>query len=36
MGYAKSSDGRSTFIVGRYRPGGNMMGAFEQNVFPPK
>ena len=36
MGCAKSSDGRSTFIVGRYRPGGNTIGAFEQNVLPPK
>jgi hypothetical protein len=36
MGWAKSSDGRNVYIVGRYRPAGNMMGSFEENVFPPK
>ncbi|XP_028414952.1 protein PRY1-like isoform X2 [Dendronephthya gigantea] len=36
MGWAKSADGRSAFIVARYRPAGNMQGSFDQNVSPPR
>lgn len=35
IGKAKSADGK-VFVVGRYRPAGNMMRAFKENVFPSK
>ena len=35
IGKAKSADGQ-VFVVGRYRPAGNMMKAFKENVFPSK
>ncbi|KAH9496915.1 Golgi-associated plant pathoproteinsis- protein 1 [Bulinus truncatus] len=35
IGKAKSSEG-SVIVVGSYRPPGNMLGAFGQNVLPPK
>ena len=35
IGRAKSVDGKE-FVVGRYRPAGNMMRAFAENVFPSK
>ena len=35
IGKAKSADGK-VFVVGRYRPAGNNMRAFEENVFPSK
>ena len=33
MARAKTPDGKSTYVVGRYRPAGNMLGNFEGNVF---
>jgi len=35
IGRAKSADGK-VFVVGRYRPAGNNMRAFKENVFPSK
>ena len=35
VGKAKSSDGK-IFAVGRYRPAGNLISAFGENVFPKK
>jgi len=35
IGKAKSSDGKC-FCVGSYRPAGNMVGSWAENVFPPK
>ena len=35
IGKAKSVDGK-VFVVGRYRPAGNNMRAFGENVFPSK
>lgn len=35
IGRAKSVDGK-VFVVGRYRPAGNNMRAFKENVFPSK
>ncbi|XP_048585079.1 uncharacterized protein LOC5521460 isoform X2 [Nematostella vectensis] len=34
LGRAKTPDGRLTFVVGRYRPSGNMLREFDNNVFP--
>ncbi|XP_061165116.1 Golgi-associated plant pathogenesis-related protein 1-like [Saccostrea echinata] len=36
FGKAKSADGCTVFVCGSYRPPGNMLGDFENNVFPPK
>mgnify|MGYP001794199921 FL=1 len=33
MGRASTRDGRLTFVVGRYRPAGNIIGHFDDNVF---
>lgn len=35
IGRAKSADGKE-FVVGRYKPAGNMMRAFAENVLPSK
>lgn len=35
FGKAKSGGGR-VFVVGSYRPAGNMVGSFKDNVLPPK
>lgn len=35
IGRAKSADGK-VFVVGRYRPAGNNMRAFKENVLPSK
>lgn len=35
IGKAKSADGK-VFVVGRYRPAGNNMRTFNENVFPSK
>lgn len=35
FGKAKSGGGR-VFVVGSYRPAGNMVGSFKDNVPPPK
>ena len=35
IGKAKSADGKM-FVVGRYRPAGNNLRAFQENVFPSK
>ena len=34
MGRAKTGDGRLTFVVGRYRPAGNVINFMQDNVFP--
>lgn len=34
MARAKTSDGGSTYVVGRYRPAGNVINFMEDNVFP--
>lgn len=34
MGRAKTSDGSLTFVVGRYRPAGNVINYMADNVFP--
>jgi len=34
MGFSKSDDGK-IFVVARYRPAGNFMSQFEQNISPP-
>ena len=34
MGRASTRDGRLTFVVGRYRPAGNVMAHFDNNVYP--
>lgn len=36
FGKAKSSDGCRVYCCGSYRPPGNMLGDFKNNVFPPK
>ncbi|XP_059149240.1 Golgi-associated plant pathogenesis-related protein 1-like isoform X2 [Physella acuta] len=35
MGKAKTSDGK-VFVVGSYRPPGNYVGMYKENVLPPK
>ncbi|XP_068709258.1 uncharacterized protein [Montipora capricornis] len=34
MGRAKTADGKITFVVGRYRPAGNVINFMADNVFP--
>ena len=34
MGRAKTADGSLTFVVGRYRPAGNVINYMADNVFP--
>lgn len=34
MARAKTSDGGSTYVVGRYRPAGNVINFMGDNVFP--
>lgn len=34
MGRAKTGDDRLTFVVGRYRPAGNVINFMQDNVFP--
>jgi len=34
MGRAKTADGSLTFVVGRYRPAGNVINYMAENVFP--
>lgn len=36
FGKAKSVDGCKVYVCGSYRPAGNMIGDFKNNVFPPK
>jgi len=33
MGRAQTADGRLTFVVGRYKPAGNLLNHFQENVF---
>jgi hypothetical protein len=33
MARAKTPDGKNTYVVSRYRPAGNMLGNFEENVM---
>lgn len=33
MGKAQTADGRLTFVVGRYKPAGNLLNHFQENVF---
>ncbi len=36
MGIAFAEGGRKVVVVAQYGPGGNIMGAFPQNVPPPR
>jgi len=33
MGRAQTADGRLTFVVARYKPPGNLLNHFQENVF---
>ena len=33
MGRAKTADGKQTYVVGRYRPAGNIINYMAENVF---
>lgn len=34
LGLATTLDGTKQFVVARFRPAGNVVGKFENNVFP--
>lgn len=34
LGRAKTSDGKLTYVVARYRPAGNIINFMAENVFP--
>ncbi|XP_054466062.1 Golgi-associated plant pathogenesis-related protein 1-like [Anoplopoma fimbria] len=34
LGVGMATDGRKKYVVGQYRPSGNMRGDFEKNVLP--